>query len=141
MIPAKTFKSALVDFIKADAACAALLGARIYDEAPRDQRGDSSDLAASPWAYLGPIAASRIESDCGPGWLLRLRIYTASTAAGRDEAWSAMDAICNAIEGSELTLSAPAFQAQKTYIILGGDVVDPISPKLVYVDVAAIVAG
>lgn len=141
MIPADEFKTALVEALKADAAVAAVLGGRIYDEAPRDNRGDAADLIASPWAYVGPIAASRVESDCGAEWMLRVRLYAASTAFGRREVWRAMNAMVAAIEGETLTLAAPAVQTQQIWTMLGGDVVDPISPKLVYVDLAAIVAA
>ncbi|TDX63999.1 uncharacterized protein DUF3168 [Methylosinus sp. sav-2] len=140
IIPADEFKTALIEALKADSGVAAILGARLYDEVPRDSRGNASDVA-SPYAYLGPIAASRVESGCGAGWLLRLRLYVASTAFGRREAWQAMNAMVAAIEGETFALAAPAVQAQALYTLLGGDVVEPISPKLVYVDIAAIVAG
>lgn len=141
MLPVSPFKSALVEHLLRDYLCNELLGSRIYDDPPRDLRADESDLTASPWAYLGPVAAQRVESDCGPGWMLRLRLYVASTAAGRDEAWTAMDAIAAAIDGATLTMSAPFVQAQQAYVMLGGDVIDPISPKLVYIDISAVVAG
>ncbi len=72
-----------------------------------------------------------------------------------------MEAICHAVEGVTLTFLVPgpfsdgspfsdlsqfltpstSVQSQAIYVILGGDVVDPISPKLVYIDIAAVVAG
>jgi len=140
MLPISAFKTALVDALLADAGCAARLGSRIYDETPMDLRGDAADLTASPWAYLGPIALSRVESDCGPAWLARVRVYAGSTAAGRNEAWDAMDAIASALEGRTLTLASPAAQAQVAYVILAGDVIDPINPKLVYADISAVVS-
>jgi len=139
MIAVHVFKTALINLLQADAAVVALASNRIYDEAPEDQRGVAD--VASPYAYLGPIHATRLESDGVPGWTLRLRLYAASTSFGRSEAWSLMDAICAAIDGKILILPAPYVHAQQSYVASGGDVIDALNPKLVYVDLSAIVAG
>jgi hypothetical protein len=120
VIPVNAFKAALIAALQADAAVAAILGGRIYDEAPRDKRSDSADLVASPWAYLGPIAGNRVESDCGPGWLLRIRIYAASTDFGRDQAWDAMNAMLDAVESETFPLTARGL-AQDVFPMLESD--------------------
>jgi hypothetical protein len=106
VIPVNAFKAALIAALQADDAVAGILGARIYDEPPRDKREDEADLVASPWAYLGPISATRVASDCGPGWELRIRIFTASADFGRDKVWDAMNAILDAIDSETFTLTA-----------------------------------
>ncbi len=134
------FKDALIDYLLAQSAVAAIVGERIYDEAPQDAPGDPAD-ADYPYVYLGPIGAQRIENVSDPEWMIRIRVYVASNAFGRNEAWALLAALYTALEGATLTLPSGMFMSPPIWILQGGDVIDPINPKMAFLDLTTIVAG
>lgn len=135
MTPLKALKIATVEALKADAAVAAIVGAKIYDEVPRDNRGDPSD-ASAPFIYLGPLGWRRLELGCNPGYEVALRLYAVSTHFGREQVWALHEAMRAALDLKALTLAGghlmTPFRA-----MAGGDVISPLSPKECFLDLRA----
>lgn len=132
--PRVALKRALVERLKADAAVAALVSGRVYDEAPADSRGDPADISAGePYVYLGPLAYQRFEFGCAPAWTVRQRIYCVSFGFGREAAWAIHDAVWSALDLAEFDLAeGHAFNHLK--IVDGGDVISPLAPKEAFLD-------
>lgn len=132
MTPLKALKIALVEALKADAAVSAIVGAKVYDEVPRDQRGDPSDTAA-PFIYLGPLGWRRLELGLGPGYDVALRLYAVSTYFGREQVWALHEAMRAALDLKALALAGghlmTPFRA-----MAGGDVISPLAPKECFLD-------
>lgn len=128
------YKAALLDALMADTDVAAIVGKRVFDVPPRDNRGLPSDIAnGAPYIYLGPVGMQR-DAACEPLWRSTTRLYAVSFAPHREEAWALAGAIAAALDGAELDMAqgghTPALWVQQ-----GGDVVDPVMPVLVFVDV------
>lgn len=128
---------AIRDCLRADAGFTALAGNRIYDEVPTAK-------AAAPYAYIGPMRRTRFEVGCGLAWTVQVRLFAVSTAAGRTEAWSLVDAMTAALDGLEAFTPplADPFRLQKMIeVTQAGDVIDPLQAKSVFLDLTTLIAG
>ncbi|MCW2315312.1 hypothetical protein M2322_000846 [Rhodoblastus acidophilus] len=123
--------------LKADAGVASLVKARVYDEVPRDARGNVSTDIALPYVSIGPVGGSPYREDDAKGWTVRIRLYAASTDFGRAEAWGVIAAVTSALDGlgpagldlgADFTLCAPLLETAS------GDVINPLAPKEAFAD-------
>jgi hypothetical protein len=131
-LPSALFKTAL-DLIKQDAACAAVLGDRVYDVPPANVK--------PPYLYLGPgrIQAER-SWECSQAWRFTFRLYVVSEAHGRLQAWDAIFAAVRALDRQKPT-APPGYHFPVEWdAAQGGDIVDPLKLKECFADVTAVVA-
>jgi hypothetical protein len=132
MTPIKALKIATIEALKDDPGVAAIVGAKIYDEVPRDARGDASD-ASAPFVYLGPLGWRRLELGCNPGFEIAMRLYAVSTGFGREQVWALHEAMRAALDLKTLALSGGhVMTVFRT--VAGGDVISPLSPKECFLD-------
>jgi len=127
------FKKALAAHLMADGGLSALVGQKVYDVPPRDERGQAS-TASAPFVYFGPIVYRRIEAGCGSVYETRMRLYSVSTNHGRTQAWTVHDALAAALEGVGLDLT-DGHHMTDFKVMAGGDVVSPAQPRECFVDV------
>lgn len=135
--PILPLRDAIRDLLRANAAFKKIAGNRMYDEVPTAK-------APTPYAYVGPMRRSRFDMGCGLAWTVQARLYAVSTASGRTEAWSLIDAMSAALEGVEEFIPALAvpFRLQKMIeVTQAGDVIDPLQAKSVFLDLTTIIAG
>lgn len=135
--PILPLRDAIRDLLRADAGFRAIAGNRMYDEVPTAK-------AQTPYGYVGPMRRSRFDVGCGLAWTVQARLYAVSTASGRTEAWSLIDAMSAALEGVEEFTPALAspFRLQKMIeVTQAGDVIDPLQAKSVFLDLTTIIAG
>lgn len=130
--------AALRTALKADPGIAALVGSKVYDQVPGDARGQSDD-AHPPWVAIGPIVSRRHEDNCFMAWSPRVRIYCASTAFGRGEAWDIADAVNAALDQKDLALVGPFAMASALRALESGDVLDPLAARQVYADFTCVI--
>lgn len=139
--PILPLRDAIRALIRADAGFKAIAKNRIYDDVPTSSKANPID---TPYAYVGPMRRSRYEIGCGLAWTVQARLYAVSTANGRTEAWSLIDAMSAALEGLEdfsPALASP-FRLQKPIeVTQAGDVIDPLQAKSVFLDLTTIIAG
>lgn len=135
MTPLKAFKIAVVEALKVDAGVAAIAGGKIYDEVPRDHRGEPTD-ANAPFVYLGPLGWRRLELGCNPGYDVALRLYAVSTKFGREQVWELHEAMRLALDLKTLTL-AGGHGMTPLRATAGGDVISPLAPKECFLDLRA----
>jgi hypothetical protein len=125
-------QAAVIEKLKKDAGVKALVNARIYDEVPSDK-----DRPTTPYLYLGPVALRR-PAETGPCSKVReakFRMFAVSTEFGRLEAWAVIDAASDALDNSELQLTAPySTLGDDVKLINAGDVVAPVTPKSTFAD-------
>lgn len=118
--PFIALKTAVIEAAKVDPAISAICGARVYEEVPRDARGDPSD-AQTPYVYLDHFAWRDIEAGCGPLYAVVLRLNAVTTEFGRKRSDELADAIKDAFNRKTLRLSGGhAMTIFKAY--QGGDV-------------------
>lgn len=142
MAPEIALQSAIVDLLKADAAVAAIVGEKIFDQVPADRVPGEP-----PYIEIGPINRTRFEG-CAKAWMIRLRLYATSTDFGRVQAWCLADAMADLLDDRDAeglpktapTLPAPYRILDALRVVQAGDVVDPLQIKAVFVDVQAVVA-
>jgi hypothetical protein len=132
MTPLKAFKIAVVEALKVDAGVASIVGGKIYDEVPRDHRGEPTD-ANAPFVYLGPLGWRRLELGCNPGYDVALRLYAVSTKFGREEVWALHEAMRLAFDLKTLTLAGGHLMTPFR-TMAGGDVIALPSPKECFLD-------
>lgn len=135
--PILPLRDAIRALLRADAGFKAIADNRIYDDVP-------TSAAKAPYAYVGPMRRQRYDIGCGLAWTVQARLYAVSTASGRTEAWSLIDAMTAALDGREaedLPLASP-FRLQKMIeVTQAGDVIDPLQAKSVFLDLTTIIAG
>ncbi len=124
--------------LKADAGVTAIVGAKVYDVVPGDKRGMPDD-ALCPWIYIGPISAPRNEDFCFRAWSPRVRIYCATTDFDRQSVWALADAVDAALDQRELTLANGFAMASALRAVESGDVIDPMSPRIVFCDFTCVI--
>jgi len=130
--PETALVDALIVALKADADVAALVGARVFDDVPL--------RSPPPYLYVGPVAAVRLEGGCSNLIAVTVRIFAVSVDSGRAEAWAVLDAARAALNGQILT--GPRFPSdlrmvEEVRVIRTGDILSPITPKAVFLDVTA----
>lgn len=141
--PIIPLRDALRAHLRRDAAFKAIAENRIFDEVPTPKPNQQPG-APTPYAYIGPMRHTRLEIGCGRAWTVQARLFVVSTANGRAEAWSLVDAMTAALDGLE-AFSPPLadpFRLQKMIeVTQAGDVIDPLQAKSVFLDLTTIIAG
>lgn len=125
-------KTAVVDAAKADPDVAALCGVRVYEELPRDARGDAADVR-TPFAYLSYFAWRDIEAGCGSLYAVTMRLNAVSTAFGRAEAREIAAALKAVFDRKPLAL-AGGHEITLFRAVAGGDVLSERDPKEAFVE-------
>lgn len=135
--PILPLRDAIRACLRADAGFRAIAEYRIYDDVPTGQ-------ATPPYAYIGPMRRTRLDLGCGLAWTVQARLFAVSTASGRTEAWSLIDAMTAALDGREVftpPLATP-FRLQKMIeVTQAGDVIDPLQAKSVFLDLTTLITG
>lgn len=131
----QAFKGAVLAALTADVGVAGFVAGRVYDTPPQP--------AVFPYIYMGPVGSAREPSECNgfSAWSLTMRLYGASKAAGRDEAWKLIAAIDSALDGKILAMPDGTMQSVAIRTERGGDVVSPMAPTQTFLDLTATVAG
>ncbi|SEE59695.1 Protein of unknown function [Rhizobiales bacterium GAS188] len=138
LAPEIAFQMAVVAALNADAGVQALVAGRVFDEVPREAP------QASPYCYFGPVGTQRVEigeareeqSSQSDAWTARCRLYAVSTAFGRVEAWTVAHAMRKALRWQVLPIASPWEMVEEIRITASGDVLDPLTPKAVFIDLA-----
>lgn len=136
--PEIAFQRAVIAALRGDAGLVALVSDRVYDDIPRDAP------PASPYCYLGPLGDQRVEVGAAieepaslvDAFTVRCRLYAVSTAFGRVQAWAVAHAMRKALRWQALPLDAPYEMVEQIRVTAAGDVLDPLSPKAVFIDLA-----
>lgn len=151
MSPQTALVRAVVAGLRADAAVAALATsgtgtARVFDEPPSDEQTPASGrgvlasgATTAPYVYCGPMVATpepRVP-DCGETWTAKLRLYCAVFDHGREVLWNLAHVVAQALHFETLPLEGGWKLAGPLTVATTGDVIDPLSPKLVFLDVSA----
>lgn len=139
MTPETALIAALTDLLLADPAVTTLVAGRIFEEVPSDRRAGTEP----PYIYLGPIQRQRVPFACGAVWQIRCRIYVVTTAFGRLSGWSIVEAIVQALDGKDapaVALPAPFSLQTSLDVTQAGDVVDPLAPKALFLDLTTTIA-
>jgi hypothetical protein len=131
MTPERALQIAITGILVAAPRLAPITGQQVYDELPAPEK---SGGPKPPWIFLGPINMRRLEA-CGRAWTATIRLYAASTAFGRKQVWDIAHGIDDALEGAEPELPDGFVLGEPLRVIQAGDVVSPIDPKTVFVDV------
>lgn len=135
--PREALLAAVVDLIKADPSIAAFPGLavgaelKVFDQVP--------EATAGPYVYVGPINFTRLaQGDCGRAATVRLRIFAVSVAFGRLEAADLGFLVAAALDGVTPALG-PGLAATSLEVVQDGDVIEPIDPKAVFIDLETVV--
>jgi hypothetical protein len=100
MHPGLALQKALHAALVADAAVAALVGARVFDAAPRD--------ATFPYVTLGDARASDWSTGTESGAEHRLTIHAWSRSRGKAECWAVLAALRAVLDDAALALDGHA---------------------------------
>ncbi len=136
MTPELALRDVLIALLKADPAVAAFVGDRIDDEVPSDAQGRTA-RGLPAYIYLGPMSRQRIRQDCAQIWTMRARLYAISDEWGRSQAWDIVEAVVQALDDKgehDFVLPAPFVISENLHVTQAGDVVDPLAPRSVFVD-------
>lgn len=110
-----------------------LIADRLHDRVPAGQ-----DKAVFPYGAFGPMRMDRAEVGCwANGWQVKLRLYAASNAYERDEAWEIAQTITLALEGTRPVLAGHYQLADDLRVGMIGDAIDVAAPRAVFFDVGA----
>ncbi len=125
----------IVDAIKAAPAVTAYVGERIYD-VPLEN-------AEPPYVFFGPAGFTDARDiGCADAWRFRLRIYVSTAAYGRLAAWDIGLAIAAALHEQTPPVPVPGFHMPMAVtVITGGDIIDPLKLKEVFIDIDAVIAS
>jgi hypothetical protein len=125
-------KTAVIETAKADPAVAAICNGRVYEEVPRDDRGDASD-ARAPFVYLAGFNWRDVEAGCGPLYSVTIRLNSVSTKFGREQSRELAQALKAVFDRKTLALSG-GHQMTLFRAIAGGDVQSDHDPKETYLE-------
>ncbi|MGY2051683.1 DUF3168 domain-containing protein [Methylobacterium sp. JK268] len=126
--PELTFLTTVLALLRAVPAVSGAVAERIYDDVPEEGE------RAPPWIHAGPMNAQRVELGCAAAWDLRLRLYVESASYDRDEVWTIARAAMRALDGQE-PAEAAGF-VDRLSVRQSGDVIDPLTVKSVFFDIA-----
>lgn len=130
--PETALLDAVVVALTADAAVAALVGPRIFDQVPT--------RTEAPYIYAGQMASSFDGGECARYWTVGLRLYVVSTDFGRLMAWAVLNAARAALDGADLVMPAPFILMEPPVIVRAGDIIDPITPRSTYLDLKTLIS-
>lgn len=139
MTPETALLKAITERLVDDAGVAALVAGRVFDAVPNDRKAGSQP----PYIYVGPMNRQRVPLDCAAVWQVRARVYVVTTTFGRAEGWEVIEAVVQALDGREapdLALPAPFTFQNRLDVVQAGDVVDPLAPKSMFLDLTTIIA-
>ncbi len=140
MAPETAFLDAVLAHLRGSAALAALVGVRIFDEVPADDRAGS--IVETPYVYAGPLVSTDDNGVCIDMRRLRLRLYAVSDAFARREAWEVMHLMRQRLR-SGLTGGAVPFTLPAPHSLVScmfgpsGDITEPERLKVCFVDLVA----
>lgn len=106
--PSLELQGAIVARLRAAAAMAALVNARIYDAVPSESERISKTGAAWPYVTVGSGDETSDDVDCIDGFEISLDIDVWSRATGYPEAKRIGDEIRKALKSPEMTLAENA---------------------------------
>lgn len=87
----------------------------VYDYVPAD------GTVVAPFGAIGAFASTPVPDRCGASWRVIFRLHLFSKAAGREEAWTRLQALRAALKGVRPQLEAP-YVAQSPYVeVRAGD--------------------
>ncbi len=144
MAPEVALLDAVLKKLKADSVLSAMLGARIFDEVPTDDRGVST--ARPPYVYIGPIATVDDNAICSDHYNLRMRVMVVSDRFARREAWNILHEVRRVLRRAigdgrpALTLAAPHDLADASFAA-SGDITEPNGLKTAFIDLAATITS
>jgi hypothetical protein len=105
--PVLELQGAIVTALKADAAVAAIVGARVYDHVPRS--ATSGEITADyPLLGLGSMEEITDDAECIAGSEVFVSVDAWSRSVGRPEALKLAHAVKLALHNAELTLTENA---------------------------------
>lgn len=139
MTPETALIAAITDALVSDPAVSALVAGRVFDEVPNDRKPGTG----TPYVYIGPINRQRVPLDCAAVWQIRCRLYAVTTAFGRGLGWRLVEAIVGALDGRDapdIALPKPFSLQSRFDVVQAGDVVDPLAPKALFLDLTTTIA-
>ena len=125
----------IVDTIKASPAVTAAIGNRIYDVPP--------EKAQTPYIFLGPAGFTPANDiGCGDAWRFTMRIYVITAQYGRLAAWDIGMNLAVALHEQRPAIPVPGFGLPMAILVTnGGDIVDPLELKEVFIDIEAVIGS
>lgn len=132
--PTLALRDAIRGVLLANPDVAALVGDRIHDWVPSQRDG-----LVLPFLAFGPMRRERMETGDDPASPVKIRLYTASDAYERDQAWEVAEAVADAIEGEVLEIDGPFACAMELRVTMIGDAIETGLPRDVFLDVATVV--
>lgn len=139
MTPETALIAVITDLLVADPAVFALVAGRVFDEVPNDRKPGTG----TPYIYIGPINRQRVPFDCATVWQIRCRLYAVTTAFGRGLGWRLVESIATALDGKDapdIALPRPFSLQSRFDVTQAGDVVDPLAPKALFLDLTTTIA-
>lgn len=134
--PTIELRDAVIPLVKADSGFQLIAADRIYDRVPS---GTGSEKPTYPFAGFGPMRKDRAEvGHWAPGWQLKLRLYTASTAYERDQAWTLAETVAGILEGTRPVLAGPHALSDDLRIAMMGDAIETGHPRAVFLDLTCL---
>lgn len=138
MTPEMALWSAIQTRLKTDGTVAGYVGAKVVDEVASDRTP-----VQPPYIYLGPVNRQWFEAvadvSCGRIWTIRMRLFAESTKFNRQQAWDIASAVADSLDGFTPSLTSPYVSVGYLRGVQLGDVIDPPTPKSVFIDVSAVV--
>lgn len=113
-------------------------GERIFDITPRYNADQMS--AAAPYIYVGAVGG-QMEQQHGTSlqFNARVRLYCVTDDGDRDAAHELAEAVMIALQDKVLDM-ASGHSMEGIFVENVGDIVDPVTAQMVFVDLRAIVA-
>lgn len=125
----------VLEALRASPAITAYVGDRIYDVPLED--------AKPPYLFFGPAGFTDARDwGCANAWRFRLRLYVSTAHHGRLVAWDIGLAIAAALHEQTPPVPVPGFHLPMSITVInGGDIIDPLKLKEVFIDIDAVMAA